>query len=107
MQATPSGMTWVFLCKSDDEIAAHERGGLPGSWMIEKFFGFAPLAYRAANHKDDVARKTAHLSEIVRGHHDLDAGLRRALHDFLHATCRGRIEIGGRLVEQKNLGIAR
>ncbi len=56
--------------------------------------------------KDDVARKAAHLSEIVRGHHDLDAGLRRALHDLLDATRRGRIEIGGRLVEQKNLGIA-
>ncbi len=73
----------------------------------EKIGGTVLLAQCAADQKNHVAREPAYLAEIVRGHHDLDTGLRRHQNDLLNAAGRRGIEIGGRLVEQQDLRIAR
>src|SRR5260370_29406216 len=95
------------LSKSDHEIATHEGGGFRCRRVVEKIVGRALLAQPTANQKDHIARDPPHLAKIVRGHHDLDAGLRRHQNDLFHAARRSRIEIGGWLVEQQNLPIPR
>src|SRR5215212_11611037 len=91
---------------SKHEVAAQEGRGLLCRRMVEENLGFCLLAYRAPQQKDHVTRETANLPQIVRSHHDLDAGLSRAQHDLFDSPCRGRIEIGGGLIEQKNFRIA-
>ena len=72
------GMSRLLQTYSEHEIAAHEAPRPPASRGVEKICG-VPCSHSAPRtRKDDVAREPAHLAEIVRGHHDLDAGLRGA-----------------------------
>src|SRR5712671_3856010 len=91
---------------SDDEIAADEGGALRGCGCGEETLGARLLAHASAQHEHDLAGEPARLSEVVRRHHDLDAGLRDGAQDVLDRLGGGRIEARGRLVQEQHLGVA-
>ncbi len=65
--------------------------------------GFSPVrlfADNAAHHEHHVARKPPDLAEIVRCHHDLDAGLCGATNNLFDAASRRWIEARSRLIKQ-------
>src|ERR1700722_9512348 len=85
---TTNGSAWCSPVDSNHEIAAHKGGGFRCRWVVEKIRRGALLAQRAADQKNHISREPAELAEIVRGHHDLDAGLRRRQHDLFDAAGR-------------------
>src|SRR5215813_4027314 len=92
---------------SDDEIAADEGGGLAGCGYSEEALGIGAFVHGAVQHEHDLAGEPVRLAEVVRRHHDLDAGLGDRADDVLHRLGGGRIEARGRLVEKQNFRIAR
>ena len=95
-------------CSSQITRSPRRKRRLPASPVIRRNSAAVPRSRSVPRSmKIDVAGEPAHLAEIVRGHHDLDAGSRRAQHDLLDAAGRGRIEARGGLVEQQDFGIAR
>ena len=90
----------------DHQIATHEGGGLGCCGRGEEAFGRRAFVHGAAQHEYDLAGEPTRLAEIVRRHHDLDAGLRDRADDVLDRLGGRRIEAGGRLVEKQDLRIA-
>jgi hypothetical protein len=61
----------------------------------------------AAMQELDLVGQPPRLAEIVRGHHDLGAGLPHRLHDRLDEARGGEVEAGGGLVEKEERRIER
>src|ERR1043165_4474836 len=91
---------------SDHQIAADEGGGFRGCGCGEEALGLGACVHGAAQHEGDLAGEPRRLAEIVRRHHDLDAGLGDGADDVLDRLGGGGIEACGRLVEKQDLRIA-
>ena len=105
MTAGWHGFLLVVLA-SEQQLSRDELPGLLCFWLGEKLFGRRAFDHAAAMQQHDLAGQAARLAEIVGGEHDLDAARDHRADHILDRLGGGGIEARGRLIEEKDFGIA-